>query len=124
MKSTSVLAMLYWLGVRPSFSMPRVGDDDAFVESLIRTVKCRTEFPSQGSTALDQARHWTARFVHWYNVRHRHSGIRYASRRRDKPTKIGRSWSSVMRCTCRRASATGNVGRATPAIGTSLSLWP
>src|SRR5256885_9820501 len=28
----SVLAMLHWLGVKPSYSRPRVSDDNAFVE--------------------------------------------------------------------------------------------
>ncbi len=27
----------------------------------------------------DDAREWARRFVHWYNVDHRHSGIRYVS---------------------------------------------
>jgi hypothetical protein len=28
---------------------------------------------------LDEARAWAAEFVRWYNVDHRHSGIRYVS---------------------------------------------
>jgi putative transposase len=28
---------------------------------------------------LEEARVWAAEFVHWYNVDHRHSGIRYVS---------------------------------------------
>jgi hypothetical protein len=28
---------------------------------------------------LDQARSWASEFVHWYNVEHLHSGIRYVS---------------------------------------------
>lgn len=78
-KATSVLAMLYWLGIKPSYSRPRVSDDNAFVESLFRTAKYRPEFPSKGFDTLDQARQWVARFVHWYNFNHRHSGIRYVS---------------------------------------------
>ena len=35
--------------------------------------------PHQGFADLDQARTWAAGFVHWYNVDHRHSGIRYVS---------------------------------------------
>ena len=34
LKATTVLAMLHWLGVKPSYSRPRVSDDNAFVESL------------------------------------------------------------------------------------------
>ncbi|MFO0433222.1 MAG: integrase core domain-containing protein, partial [bacterium] len=37
------------------------------------------EFPAQGFASLEQARAWTAEFVRWYNVDHRHSGIRYVS---------------------------------------------
>jgi len=79
LKATTVLAMLHWLGVKPSYSRPRVSDDNAFVESLFRTAKYRPEFPTKGFADLDQARAWAARFVHWYNHEHRHSGIRYVS---------------------------------------------
>ena len=56
--------MLNWLGVKPSYSRPRVSDDNAYAESLFRTAKYRPEFPA---------------FVHWYNLEHKHSGIRYVS---------------------------------------------
>lgn len=79
LKATTVLAMLNWLGVKPSYSRPRVSDDNAYAESLFRTAKYRPEFPAKGFTDLDAARGWAAGFVHWYNVEHRHSGIRYVS---------------------------------------------
>ena len=79
LKATSVLAMLWWLGVKPSYSRPRVSDDNAFVESLFRTAKYRPEFPTSGFEDLDAAREWARAFVHWYNHDHRHSGIRYVS---------------------------------------------
>jgi putative transposase len=79
LKATTVLAMLNWLGVKPSYSRPRVSDDNAYAESLFRTAKYRPEFPARGFTDLDAARAWAAGFVHWYNVEHRHSGIRYVS---------------------------------------------
>ena len=79
LKATTVLAMLNWLGVKPSYSRPRVSDDNAYAESLFRTAKYRPEFPARGFTDLDAARAWAAGFVHWYNVDHRHSGIRYVS---------------------------------------------
>jgi putative transposase len=79
LKATTVLAMLHWLGVKPSYSRPRVSDDNAFVESLFRTAKYRPEFPTKGFADLQAARTWAADFVHWYNVEHRHSGIRYVS---------------------------------------------
>lgn len=79
LKATTVLAMLNWLGVKPSYSRPRVSDDNAFAESLFRTAKYRPEFPAKGFDDLDAARAWAAKFVHWYNEDHRHSGIRYVS---------------------------------------------
>lgn len=79
LKATTVLEMLHWLGVQPSYSRPRVSDDNAYAEALFRTAKYRPEFPAKGFANLDEARAWAAEFVRWYNVDHRHSGIRYVS---------------------------------------------
>jgi putative transposase len=79
LKATTVLAMLNWLGVKPSYSRPRVSDDNAYAESLFRTAKYRPEYPAKGFADLDAARTWAAAFVRWYNHDHRHSGIRYVS---------------------------------------------
>jgi len=79
LKATTVLAMLHWLGVKPSYSRPRVSDDNAYAESLFRTAKYRPGFPAKGFADLDSACNWAATFVHWYNVDHRHSGIQYVS---------------------------------------------
>lgn len=77
LKATTVLAMLHWLGVKPLYSRPRVSDGNAFVESLFRTAKYRTEFPAAGFTDLAQARAWATDFVHGYNHELRHSRIGY-----------------------------------------------
>jgi len=79
LKATTVLAMLQWLGIRPSYSRPRVSDDNPYVESVFRTAKYRPEFPTRGFADLEAARAWAERFVRWYNHDHRHSGIRYVS---------------------------------------------
>lgn len=79
LKATTVLAMLNWLGVKPSYSRPRVSDDNAYAEALFRTAKYRPEFPAKGFDDLDAARAWGAEFVRWYNTEHRHSGIRYVT---------------------------------------------
>ena len=71
--------MLNWLGINPSYSRPRVSDDNPYAESLFRTAKYRPEFPASGFESLEAARAWAADFVRWYNVDHRHSGIRYVS---------------------------------------------
>jgi putative transposase len=79
LKATTVLAMLNWLGVKPSYSRPRVSDDNPYSEALFRTAKYRPEFPASGFENLEAARAWATDFVRWYNVEHRHSGIRYVS---------------------------------------------
>jgi putative transposase len=79
LKATTILAMLHWLGIEPSYSRPRVSDDNAFAEALFHTAKYRPEFPLKGFADLDAARHWAGDFVHWYNEQHRHSGIRYVT---------------------------------------------
>ncbi len=79
MKATTVLAMLHWLRIKPSYSRPRVSDDNAFVEALFRTAKYRPQFPTKGFSDLQDARRWASDFVRWYNHEHRHSGIRYVS---------------------------------------------
>jgi putative transposase len=79
MKATTVLAMLNWLHITPSYSRPRVSDDNAFVEALFRTAKYRPQFPSAGFASLEDARGWAGRFVAWYNLEHLHSGIRFVT---------------------------------------------
>jgi putative transposase len=69
----------HWLGIEPSYSRPRVSDDNAFAEALFRTAKYRPEFPLKGFADLDAARQWAGRFVHWYNHEHRHGAIRYVT---------------------------------------------
>lgn len=79
LKATTVLAMLAWLGVTPSYSRPRVSDDNAYAEALFRTAKYRPEFPARGFDSIEAAREWARNFVGWYNTEHRHSGIRYVT---------------------------------------------
>lgn len=55
-KATTVLAMLNWLSVKPLVTRPRLGDDNAYAESLFRTAKDRPEFPVKGITDLEVAR--------------------------------------------------------------------
>jgi hypothetical protein len=71
--------MLHWLGIEPSYSRPRVSDDNPYAEAVFRTAKYRPEFPAKGFAELDAARQWAVDFVHWYNDVHRHSGIKYVT---------------------------------------------
>lgn len=79
LKATTVLAMLHWLGIAPSYSRPRVSNDNAFSESLFRTAKYRQGFPADGFVDLDVARKWAVDFVYWYNHDHRHSALRFVA---------------------------------------------
>jgi transposase InsO family protein len=79
MKGATMLATLQRLGVVPSFSRPRVSDDNPFAESLFRTLKYRPEYPVAGFATLEDARCWVSAFVHWYNHEHQHSGIGFVT---------------------------------------------
>lgn len=79
LKGQTVQAMLGKLGITPSFSRPRVSDDNAFVESLFRTCKYVPNFPRAGFGSLTAAREWVRDFVDGYNGRHLHRGINYVT---------------------------------------------
>lgn len=76
MKAQTVLILLYSLGIGPSFSRPRVSNDNPFSESLFKTFKYIPGYPGRFED-IQHAREWTAGFVDWYNQRHLHSGIGY-----------------------------------------------
>lgn len=79
MKGATLLTTLQALGVIPSFSRPRVSDDNPYSEALFRTMKYRPEFPRRAFVSLEEARRWVAGFVRWYNHKHQHSGIRFVT---------------------------------------------
>ncbi len=79
MKGATLLATLQQLGVVPSFSRPRVSDDNPFSEALFRTAKYRPEYPNGPFASLVAAREWITWFVGWYNQEHLHSGIRFVT---------------------------------------------
>ena len=68
LKATTVVARRNWLGLKASYSRPRVSGDNAFVEAFFRTAKYRPQFPAKGFADLQQAREWAASFVAWYNL--------------------------------------------------------
>lgn len=75
MKGATLLATLQELGVVPSFSRPRVSDDNPYSEALFRTAKYRPEYPGKPFATVEEAREWVRWFVDWYNNQHRHSEI-------------------------------------------------
>jgi putative transposase len=79
MKGSTMVATLERLGVLPSFSRPRVSDDNPFSESLFRTMKYRPEYPDKPFASIDAVREWVMQFVDWYNNRHLHSAIRFVT---------------------------------------------
>ncbi|MGA2642392.1 MAG: IS3 family transposase [Spirochaetia bacterium] len=79
MKGATLLATFQFLGIVPSFSRPRVSDDNPYSEALFRTLKYRPEYPGRAFEDLAAAREWVQRFVRWYNSDHRHSGIKFVS---------------------------------------------
>ncbi len=78
MKGATMLMLLYHLGVVPSFSRPRVSDDNPFIESFFKTVKYSAGYP-KCFIDIAHAREWFGDFVNWYNTEHRHSQIGYVT---------------------------------------------
>lgn len=79
MKGATMLATLQRLGVVPSFSRPHVSDDNAYSESLFRTLKYSTKYPSQPFATTGSASEWLTKFTRWYNEEHLHSGIKFVT---------------------------------------------
>lgn len=79
MKAATFLEKLYDLGITPSKSRPRVSNDNAFSESLFKTLKFRPGFPVNGFATIEEARNWVLAFVRWYNKEHRHSELHYVT---------------------------------------------
>jgi putative transposase len=79
MKGATMLASMQQLGVMPSFSRPRVSNDNAYAEALFKTAKYCPLWPERPFDTLDEARAWVHRFVNWYNEEHCHSGLKYVT---------------------------------------------
>lgn len=79
MRGATMLTMMYQLGVEPSFSRPRVSNDNAYAEALFKTAKYCPMWPEKPFDTLTEAREWVLRFVTWYNQQHRHSRLKYVT---------------------------------------------
>lgn len=79
MKGSTMLAAMQNLGVMPSFSRPRVSNDNAYAEALFRTAKYCPLWPERPFDTLEQARNWVNSFVAWYNHEHRHSALKFVT---------------------------------------------
>ncbi|RWA45664.1 integrase [Cupriavidus sp. UYMSc13B] len=79
MKGATMRAAMEYLGVEPSYSRPRVSNDNAYAEALFRTAKYCPLWPERPFDTLQQAREWVHKFVRWYNEEHCHSGLKYVT---------------------------------------------
>ncbi len=79
MKSLTMRAKLVELGITPSYSRPRVSNDNPYSESLFRTLKYCPAWPNKGFQRLEEAREWVQRFVYWYNHEHKHSKVNFVT---------------------------------------------
>jgi transposase InsO family protein len=114
LKGATVQTMLAKLGITASFSRPRVSNDNAYAESIFRTLKYAPAFPRNGFESLEAARNWVHGFSHWYNTQHRHRGINYVT-----PQQRGASQDSCRPWVFKRPSALRRLvarGSAKPAL--------
>jgi hypothetical protein len=110
-------------GVKPSYSRPRVSDDNAFVESLFKTAKYRPEFPARGFADLEEARAWGCMTSCTGTTSIIATAASVMSRPLSAtPGRIGRSWPHVIRPICRRANATPLAGQGIRATGHHRSV--
>jgi transposase InsO family protein len=79
MRGSTMLAAMQNLGVMPSFSRPRVSNDNAYAEALFRTAKYCPFWPENPFDTLEEARSWVNCFVDWYNHEHRHSALKFVT---------------------------------------------
>ena len=79
MKSSTLLSKLQELGITPSRGRPRVSNDNAYSESLFKTMKYMADWPANGFSSIEQARQWVFQFTEGYNNKHCHSGISFVT---------------------------------------------
>lgn len=74
MKYKPLIALYADLGLTPSYSRPRVSNDNPFSEAHFKTLKYRPDYPGQLGSVRHAVDHFRPTF-HWYNHEHRHSGL-------------------------------------------------
>jgi transposase InsO family protein len=79
MRGATLRAKMIDLEITPSYSRPRVSNDNPYSESLFKTVKYHYTFPEDPFRCLREARNWVEQFVHWYNDEHQHSAIKFVT---------------------------------------------
>jgi transposase InsO family protein len=79
MRSSTLQRTLGILGVTRSFNRPHTSNDNAFAESIFRTLKYCPTYPAEGFEKLEDAQAWVLKFTRWYNDEHLHSGLNFVS---------------------------------------------
>ena len=79
MKGATLRAKMIDLEITPSYSRPRVSNDNPYSESLFKTVKYHYTFPENPFTSLNEARAWVEKFMRWYNDEHQHNAIKFVT---------------------------------------------
>jgi putative transposase len=74
MRSKPVAFLLADLGVLRTHSRPYTSTDNPYSEAQFKTLKYRPAFPDRFAS-IEHARAFCRTFFHWYNHKHRHSGI-------------------------------------------------
>ena len=98
MKGITLCAFYYQLGIIPSFSRPRVSDDNPYIESFFKTTKYHAGYP-KCFYSLKESREWFSNFIHWYNYEHKHSALQYVTpmeKRKGKHIGIFENRNSVL----------------------------
>ena len=78
MRSATLYVTLQDLGVFRSFNRPHTSNDNAFAESVFKTLKYCPQYLVKGFETLKDAQEWVLKFTRWYN-QHLHSGINFVT---------------------------------------------
>jgi hypothetical protein len=109
--------MLHWLGIEPSYSRPRVSDDNAFAEALFRTAKYRPEFPLKRFADLDPRGNGRCASSSGTTTSIATAASATSPRRSVMPGRMVPCSPLATWSTKTRAHATRNVGAGRPATG-------
>ena len=124
LKATTVLAMLHWLGIKPSYSRPRVSDDNAFAEALFRTAKYRPEFPLKGSTTSTPRSSGRCASCNGTTMSIGAAASATSPRRSVMTDRMAACSPPAMRSIGMHGNATRNAGAGRPATGHRLASSP
>jgi len=124
LKATTVLAMLQWLGIKPSYSRPRVSDDNAYAESLFRTPSTGRSSQARASPAWTRPGPGQLNSCVGTTLSTATAASATSARSSVMPATTRPSWRPGMRCTCRPGTHTQRAGPATRGTGRTSARSP